>query len=69
VDPNIKIPSTANVPPQQVEWFIQGGQMDSVFGHFPNEIADQIVDEMDFPFTAERAISTRLDLIKKRGRF
>jgi hypothetical protein len=69
VDPNIKIPSTANVPPQQAEWFIRGGQMESVFGHFPNEIVDQIVDEMDFPFTAEKAKAMRLDLIKERGMF
>ena len=43
--------------------------MESMFRHFPNEIADQIVDELDFPFTTERAKSMRLDLIKDRGRF
>ena len=66
VDPNIKIPSTANVPPQQAEWWVRGGQMDHVFGHFPNEIADQIVDEMDFPFSVEEAKRIRGELIEER---
>ena len=69
VDANIRIPSTANVPPQQAEWWIQDGQMDHVFGHFPNEIADQIIDELDFPFSAETAKNIREDLIQERKVF
>lgn len=69
VDPNIKIPSTANVPPQQAEWWVQGGQMDSVFGHFPVEIADQIIENIDFPFNREEAERIREKLIEERKAF
>ena len=40
--------------------------MDHVFGHFPNEIADQIMDELDFPFSEETAKKIREDLIEER---
>lgn len=69
VDPYIKIPSTANVPPQQADWWIKDGQMDHVFGHFPIEIADQIIDEIDFPFSVDTAKKIRDDLIEERKVF
>lgn len=43
--------------------------MDPVFGHFPNEIADQIIDELDFPFNVEAARKMREELIEERKLF
>ena len=43
--------------------------MDSVFGHFPVEIADQIIDNVDFPFSRQEAERIRERLIEERKAF
>ena len=66
VDPHIRIPSTANVPPQQAEWWARNAELDSVFGKFPNEVADQIIEDIDFPIGNEEAKRLREELIEDR---
>ena len=43
--------------------------MDCVFGRFPVEIADQIIDSVDFPFSREEAERIREKLIEERKAF
>ena len=69
VDPHIKIPSTANVPPQQMDWWVRNREVNSVFGEFPNEVADQILEKVDFPISNEEAKRIRGELIEERRVF
>ena len=43
--------------------------MDNVFGKFPNEIADQIIEDIDFPIGNEEAKDIREELIEERREF
>ncbi|KAF2474944.1 uncharacterized protein BDR25DRAFT_280572 [Lindgomyces ingoldianus] len=70
VDPKIPILSTANVPPQQREWWMrevttQGGKM----GKLPAELV-QIVEEAveEFPLGMEEAKKIRKELMTERAK-
>ena len=64
VDPNIRILSTANVPPQQKQWWadaiVQGNER---LGELPPKLMSQVVDGVDdFPISLEEAKEIREQL-------
>lgn len=70
MDPNIPILSTANVPPQQRDWWLRemkevGGQLRDL----PVELYDMIIDGVDeLPLEMEEAKRLRKALMAERGR-
>jgi hypothetical protein len=65
VDPNIRIISTANIPPQQREWWSKEFRMD-----LPQELRDRVVNMVDdFPIGLDEAKQVREQLMEERGRF
>jgi hypothetical protein len=68
VDPYLRILSTANIPPQQKEWWAESVQASSIKAGLPMEVADNIVDKVDgFPIGLEEAKSLRLELMEERS--
>lgn len=70
VDPYNRIPSTANVPPQQKEWWRKMVfELDRV-GDLPPELAEHVVDSAgDFPIEMDEAKKIRLELMEERKMF
>jgi len=80
VDPNIKVTSTAYVPCQQQEWWwevvmarkdkvtMEQRQKSSV-SNVPIELQDNILRNVDFPFSMEEAKVLRLELMEERSAF
>lgn len=72
IDPFARIPSTANVPPQQKEWWAkhavhQEGQLPV---ELPTELVEQIVDQVsEFPIGLDEAKELRLELMEERQVF
>ena len=70
VDPNVRIISTANVPPQRKDWWKEELlKDDSRLGQIPPETFDQIVSSVeDFPISLEDAkkIKNTMDAERKR---
>ena len=67
VDPNLRIPSSANVPPQQKEWWSELAVESSRLKNLPTELADHVIDAVDdFPIGLEEAKELRLLLMKER---
>ncbi|MCJ1399937.1 hypothetical protein MMC11_003140 [Xylographa trunciseda] len=70
VDPNIRIISTANVPPQQKHWWGAELSRTGVFGRLPTELQTQIIDDVeDFPIGTDEAKKLRLKLMNERKSF
>jgi hypothetical protein len=75
VDPGIRIISTANVPPQQRDWWgeevaKQGGTGGKGFGKLSTELKDKIIDEVDdFPIGMDEAKEFRLKLMEERSKY
>jgi len=68
VDPNIRIPSTANIPPQQRDWWAKQINEEGALSKLPPEIAEHIYDEVEgFPLSLEQAKQVRLELMAERG--
>lgn len=68
VDPNIRIPSTANIPPQQQDWWARKINEEGLLDKLPPEIADRVYDRVDdFPLSIERAKEVREELMAERG--
>jgi hypothetical protein len=68
IDPNIRIPSTANVPPQQRDCWAKQINEEGSLDKLPPEIAEHIYDEIEgFPLSLEQAKQVRLDLMAERG--
>lgn len=75
VDPKIKIISTANVPPQQREWWSE--LVENVFSSsevglskLSNELKDKVFEEVeDFPIGMDEAKEIRLKLMDERKGF
>lgn len=66
VDPNIKIVSSANVPCQRKDWWVEeiGGGFDTVL---PRELGDLVFGAVeDFPMGMEEAKEIRLKLMEER---
>jgi hypothetical protein len=75
VDPGIRIISTANVPPQQRDWWgeevmKQTGTSNKAFGKLSTELRDKIIDEVDdFPIGLDEAKEIRLRLMAERTKY
>ncbi|KAF2442510.1 hypothetical protein P171DRAFT_364692 [Karstenula rhodostoma CBS 690.94] len=70
VDPHTRIPSTANVPPQQKEWWKEMvHELDRV-SRLPVELQEWVTDSAgDFPLTLEEAKKIRVELMNERRLF
>ena len=73
VDPRIRIISTANVPPQQKEWWSEKISQDfmgkDALGKLSAELKDKVFEEVDdFPIGIDEAKEHRLDLMRERRR-
>ncbi|KAK2757529.1 hypothetical protein FQN54_004498 [Arachnomyces sp. PD_36] len=70
VDPNIRIISTANVPPQQRDWWGEEVKSTSVINSLPVELQEEVVRAVDdFPIGMEEAKEIRLELMDERKHF
>lgn len=75
VDPGIRIISTANVPPQQRDWWSeevdrQTAGTGKALGKLSNEIKDKVFQEVeDFPISIETAKELRLKLMEERSSY
>ena len=68
VDPYIRVLSTANVPPQQREWWAEEVRKVERFSALPREIFEKIIKEVqDFPISWESALEIREKLMAERG--
>ncbi|KAM0269429.1 hypothetical protein ACHAQH_009744 [Verticillium albo-atrum] len=69
VDPNYRICSTRNVPPQQHDWWAEKRLAEYNFKGLPQEIVNMVGHEVsDYPMSLEKAKELRLDLMKERTR-
>ena len=69
IDPHMKIISTANVPPQQKEWWAEKLWDTAAFGAIPREIHENIVGQADHLMSMEEAKEWRLKLMEERKNF
>lgn len=70
IDPNIRILSTANVPPQRRDWWAKEVRKVKKFAALPQELFDRIVESVnDFSISWDAACDTRELLMEERGRF
>jgi hypothetical protein len=71
IDPYQRIISTANVPPQQKEWWAELVQEKTRVGELlPAELMSYIVDDVtDFPIGLDEAKQIREELMKERSAF
>lgn len=73
VDPNIKIISTANMPPQQRDWWSEEVQIEflkngSGLAKLSTELKDKVfMDVDDFPIGMDEAKEIRLKLMEERS--
>ncbi|CAM1510371.1 Fc.00g007060.m01.CDS01 [Cosmosporella sp. VM-42] len=66
VDPAIPIISTANVPPQQKQWWAENVIPHERLGNLPPEVTDMVVKSMDFPISKKEAKELRGELMAER---
>ncbi|KAF9736240.1 hypothetical protein PMIN01_06155 [Paraphaeosphaeria minitans] len=70
VDPHTRIPSTANVPPQQKEWWTEMVHGLDRVNTLPAELRAWVTDSVgDFPLALEEARGIRLELMEERRLF
>lgn len=75
VDPNIRIISTANVPPQQKHWWSEVVDEDITksgkwMAVLSNELREQVFNAVeDFPLGMDEAKEIRLQLMKERSHY
>jgi len=68
VDPHISILSTANVPPQRLDWWAEEVRKMQPFAGLPVELFDRIIDAVDdFPIRWKEACEIREALMADRG--
>jgi len=68
VDPAIRVLSTANVPPQQRDWWVDRIAPSGRFGKLPPELTDAVVSGVDFPIGLQEAKALRTELMAERTR-
>jgi hypothetical protein len=67
VDPNITVPSTANILPQQLDWWAQHINQTGALKKLPQGIRDRVYKEVrGFPVTMEQAKVVREELMEER---
>ena len=69
VDPNIKIISTTNIPPQRKDWWEQELWNQGALDRLPLELANEVVSEMEFPIDLAQAKKIREELMEERKGF
>jgi Protein of unknown function (DUF4246) len=69
VDPNLHIISTASVPPQRRDWFLDQVVMNGGIGGLTGDLLASIVGTIDFPLSMEQAHAFRLELMEERKSF
>ncbi|KAI9832635.1 MAG: hypothetical protein M1819_004220 [Sarea resinae] len=70
VDPNIRVISTANVPPQQREWWSEHIRSTGRFQQLSPELQDEVFKAVeDFPIGMDEAKELRLELMEERKKF
>ncbi|KAF2488955.1 hypothetical protein BU16DRAFT_520007 [Lophium mytilinum] len=70
IDPYQRIISTANVPPQQKDWWAELVRDETRVGDLPAELQNFIVDDVtDFPISIEEAKKIREELMEERRAF
>lgn len=69
VDPTMPVLSTANVPPQQLDWWLEEVERGNGtrLGRLPFELQSQIIEEARYPMTMTAAKKIRLAMMKARG--
>jgi hypothetical protein len=68
VDPLLPVISTANVPPQQRHWFAEELLQDNNrLSSLPPEVANMVVENLDFPISLEDAKEIREELMEERS--
>jgi hypothetical protein len=68
VDPHVRIISTANVPPQRLDWWADELRQLPWFARLPVELFDHIVSLVDDPWSLDEAKGWREQLMQARGR-
>ena len=66
VDPNIKVPSTANIPPQQRQWWTRKIDQIEALSRLPPELKEIVYKDVDFPLSVEQAKRVREELMEER---
>ncbi|KAH7129543.1 hypothetical protein B0J13DRAFT_453387 [Dactylonectria estremocensis] len=66
VDPRVPIISTANVPPQQKDWWLEGVEQVAALGALPTEIREMVQQGVDFPISETVAKELRKELMEER---
>ncbi|KAH6880363.1 hypothetical protein B0T10DRAFT_519294 [Thelonectria olida] len=66
VDPLVPIISTANVPPQQRDWWADSVRGLPLLDTLPSEIMNMVIDNVDFPMGEAAAKEIREELIAER---
>ncbi|PGH15726.1 hypothetical protein AJ80_05434 [Polytolypa hystricis UAMH7299] len=69
IDPNIRVISTANVPPQQRDWWKDEIYRQHSLSPLPVELQEQIMEDVDFPMPMDEAKELRLELMEERSAF
>jgi hypothetical protein len=69
VDPNIRIISTANIPPQRNDWFCGEIARLNALGRLPGELQLDIVEMLEFPMGLDEAKAIREELMEERTEF
>lgn len=69
VDPNHRIISTINVPPQQQLWYLKVLLKIRAFGNMPEELISHILDYLQTPMNYEAAVKYREELMSERKYF
>ncbi|KAH8668974.1 hypothetical protein BX600DRAFT_266074 [Xylariales sp. PMI_506] len=67
VDPNIRVLSTANVPPQRRDWWADEVRKINPFATLPPMIFNQIISEVDEPWSWDEATKIREALMERRS--
>lgn len=68
VDPGVPVISTANVPPQQKDWWIEStGLASGVSSNLPAELRNMVVQNVEFPIGLEDAKKAREELMAERS--
>ena len=63
VDPNKRILSTSDIPPQQLSWHNEASSLPSLL---PAEVQEVLDTKRDFPLSLEKAKELREELMKER---
>lgn len=67
IDPEIRVPYTANVPPQQRDWWAKKVNNDAALGKLPPELLENVIQGVDdFLISLEQVKEIREELMEER---